>query len=107
VVTTEDFISCFGCIPDKTSSSPSFRHLGHYRSCIDSKDELTALLADVHTSIPQSIDIMLENFSGDARINKLRIIKLLKADLNQVLRSAFTIHISKLSQGTPGIVSEH
>jgi hypothetical protein len=41
------------------------------------------------------------------RINKLRIIQLLKADLNQVLRSAFARNISKLTQETPGIISKH
>jgi hypothetical protein len=40
-------------------------------------------------------------------INKLRIIQLLKADLNQVLRSEFARNISKLTQETPGIISEH
>jgi hypothetical protein len=38
VVTTEDFISCFGCVAEKTSSSPSGRHVGHYIACIDLKD---------------------------------------------------------------------
>jgi hypothetical protein len=33
---------------------------------------------------------MLEKILGVLRINKLRIIQLLKADMNQVLRSAFT-----------------
>jgi hypothetical protein len=44
VVTTEDFISCFGCVAEKTSSAPSGRHVGHYLACIDLKDELSALL---------------------------------------------------------------
>jgi hypothetical protein len=30
VVTTKDFISCFGCVAEKTSSYPSGRHVGHY-----------------------------------------------------------------------------
>jgi hypothetical protein len=30
IVTTEDLISCFGCVAEKTSSSPSGRHGGHY-----------------------------------------------------------------------------
>jgi hypothetical protein len=55
----------------------------------------------------QAIDIMLENIPGVPRINKLRIIQLLEADLNQVLRSAFARNISKLAQETPGIISEH
>jgi hypothetical protein len=50
---------------------------------------------------------MLENIPGVPRINKLRIIQLLEADLNQVLRSAFARNISKLAQETPGIISEH
>jgi hypothetical protein len=121
LVTTEDFISCFGCVAEKTSSSPSRRYLGHYIACIDLKDELSVLLAAFHEammSIPwaegfcperwwQAIDIMLEKIPGVPRINKLRITQLLEADLNQVLRSAFARNISKLAQETPGIISEH
>jgi hypothetical protein len=121
VVTTEDFISCFGCVAEKTSSSPSCRHVGHYLACTDMKDELSGLLAAVHAEmmpIPlaegfcperwrQAIDIMLEQIPGVPRINKLRIIQLLEADLNQVLRSAFARNIIKLAQDTPGITSEH
>jgi hypothetical protein len=50
---------------------------------------------------------MLEKIPGVPRINKLRIIQLLEANLNQVLRSAFARNISKLAQDTPGIISEH
>jgi hypothetical protein len=103
VVTIEDFISCFGCVAEKTPPSPSGRHVGHYIACIDLKDELSVLLAAVHAAMMsitlaegfcperwrQAIDIMLEKFPGVPRINKLRIIQLLQADLNQVLRSAF------------------
>jgi hypothetical protein len=120
VVTTEDFFSCFGCVAEKTSSS-SGQHVGHYLACTDLKDELSVLLAAVHAAmmpIPlaegfcterwrQSLDIMLEKIPGVPRINKLRIIQLLEADLNQVLRSAFARNISKLAQETPGIISEH
>jgi hypothetical protein len=55
VVTTEDFNSCFGCVAEKTSSSPSGRHVGHYIACTDMKDELSVHLAAVHArmiSIP-------------------------------------------------------
>jgi hypothetical protein len=121
VATTEYFISCFGCVAEKTSSSHSGRHVGHYLGCIDLKGELAVLLAAVHAammSIPlaegccperwrQAIDIMLEKIPGVPRINKLRIIQLLEAYLNQVLRSAFARTISKLAQETPGIISEH
>jgi hypothetical protein len=77
VVTAEDFISCFGCVAEKTSSSPSGRHVGHYLVCLDLKNELSVLLASVHAammSIPlaegsyperwrQAIDIMLKKRS--------------------------------------------
>jgi hypothetical protein len=99
LVTTEDFMSCFGCVAEKAYSSPSGRHVGHYLACIDLKDELSVLLAAVHAvimSIPlaegfcperwrQEIEIMLEKIPGVPRINKLRIIQLLEEDLNQVL----------------------
>jgi hypothetical protein len=121
LVMTEDFISCFGCVAEKTSSSPSGRHVGHYLACIDLKDELSVLRAAVHAammSIPlaegfcperwrQAINIMVEKIPGVPRINKLRIIQLLEADLNQVLRSAFARNIIKLAQETPGIISKH
>jgi hypothetical protein len=51
VVTTEDFISCFGCVAEKTSSSPSGIHVRHYLACIDLKDELSVLLAVVHAEM--------------------------------------------------------
>jgi hypothetical protein len=50
---------------------------------------------------------MLEKIPGVPRINKLIIIQLLEADLNQVLRSAFARNIRKLAQETPGIIREH
>jgi hypothetical protein len=55
----------------------------------------------------QAIDIMMEKIPGVPRINKLRIIQLLEANLNQVLQSAFARNIRKLAQETPGIISEH
>jgi hypothetical protein len=44
--------------------------------------------------------------NGVPRINKLRIIQIFEADMNQVLRSAFARNISKLAQDTPGIINE-
>jgi hypothetical protein len=90
-VKTEGFISCFGCGAEKTSSSPSGRHVGHYLACPDLKDELSGLLTAVHAAM-MSIPLA----EG-----------LLEADLNQVLRSAFARNISKLAQETPGIIIEH
>jgi hypothetical protein len=40
-----------GCVAEKTSSSPSGRHVGHYLAFIDLKDELSVLLAAVHAAM--------------------------------------------------------
>jgi hypothetical protein len=50
---------------------------------------------------------MLEKIPGIARTNKLIIIQLLEADLNQVLRAAFARNITKLAQNHDGVISEH
>jgi hypothetical protein len=55
----------------------------------------------------KDVDVMLENIMGVVQTNKLRIIQLLEADLNQVLRLAFARNISKLAQDKDGIISEH
>jgi hypothetical protein len=54
-----------------------------------------------------AIDITLEKIPGVPIINKLRLIQLMEADLNQFLGSAFVINISKLARETPGIIIKH
>jgi hypothetical protein len=53
------------------------------------------------------IDMMLEKIPGVVRTNKLRIIQLLEADLNQVLRIAFARNITKLARDNEGVISNH
>jgi hypothetical protein len=55
----------------------------------------------------QAVDIMLEKLPGILRSDKLRIIQLLEADLNQVLRIAFARNITRLAKDHEGIISEH
>jgi hypothetical protein len=50
---------------------------------------------------------MLEKIPGVPRSNKLRIIQLREADLNQVLRITFARNISRLAKEHFGIISEH
>jgi hypothetical protein len=50
---------------------------------------------------------MLEKIPGAVRSNKLRIIQLLEADLNQVLRIVFARNIAKLAKNNKGIISDH
>jgi hypothetical protein len=94
----------------------------HYKACVDgSKDGLADTLAEIHAAmatIPletgfclerwrHAVDIMLEEIPGIARTHTLRIIQLLEADLNQVLRAAFARNITKLAQTHEGFISEH
>jgi hypothetical protein len=53
------------------------------------------------------IDVMLEKIPGVARSNKLRIIQLLEADLNQVLRIAFARNITRLAKTHESVISKH
>jgi hypothetical protein len=55
----------------------------------------------------QAIDVMLGNIPGVSRSDKLRMIKLLEADLNPVLRVAFVWNITKLAKHHDCIISEH
>jgi hypothetical protein len=122
IVTTADLQSCFKCILEKTASSFSGRSVTHYKTCVDgSKDGLADNLAEIHTamaSIPletgfcperwrHAVDIMLEKVPGIARSNKLRIIQLPEAELNQVPRSAFARKATRLAQNHKGVISEH
>jgi hypothetical protein len=55
----------------------------------------------------KAVDVMLEKIPGVIQTNKLGIIQILEADLNQLLCSAFARNISKLAQEKDGIISEH
>jgi hypothetical protein len=100
IMTPADFQSCFKCVPKKTASSFSGRSFPHYKACTDgSKDGLAYTLAEIHAAMASTpletgfcterwrhaVDIVLEKIPGIARSNKLQIIQLLEADLNQVL----------------------
>jgi hypothetical protein len=122
IVTTADFQSCLKCVPKKTASSYSGRSVPHYKSCYDgSKAKLADTLANIHAAMvsilletgfcPErwrhAVDIMLEKIPGIARSNKLSIIQLLEADLNQVLREAFARNVTKFAQNHKGVISDH
>jgi hypothetical protein len=53
------------------------------------------------------VGFMLEKIPGIARSNKVRIIQLLEADLNQVLRAAFARNVTKLAQNHKGVIRDY
>jgi hypothetical protein len=120
-VTTAYFQSCFKCVKKKASSY-SGRPVPHYKACADgSKDGLANILAEIHVAMARipletefcperwqhTVDIMLEKIPGIARSKKLRIIMLLKEDLNQVLRAAYARNVTKLAQNHKGVIIGH
>jgi hypothetical protein len=112
-VTEDDFKSSFKCVREKTALSYSGRGVEHCKACTEGSDDgIADLLSTVHAvmmSVPldagfcpsrwkHAVDVMLEKISGVSRSDKLRIIQLLEADLNQVLRIAFARNIGRLDK---------
>jgi hypothetical protein len=94
----------------------------HYKACAKgSSDGLTDAQAGVHAALmsislltgycpkrwKQVIDVMPEKIPGVVRSDKLRIIQLLEADLNQVLRIAFARNITILAKTHERVISKH
>jgi hypothetical protein len=122
IMTVEDFKSAFKCVPQKTAWSYSGRGYHHYKACAEgSSDRLADAQSGVHAdlvNIPlltgycserckHIIDVMLEKIPGVVRSNKLRIIQLLEADLNQVLKITFARNITILKKTHDGVISKH
>jgi hypothetical protein len=121
-VTENVFKSAFNCVREKTASSYSGRGGEHYKVCAEGSDDgIVDLLSTVHAdmmSVPldagccpsrwkHAVDVMLEKIPGVSRSDNLRIIQLLEADLNQVLRIAFARNIGRLAKEHEGIISKH
>jgi hypothetical protein len=122
ILSANDFQYFFKCVPEKNAPSYSGRSVPHYKACADgSKDGLANTLTEIHATmatIPlergfypeqwrHTVDIMLEKIPGISIPNKLIIIQLLEADLNQVLRATFARKITKFAQNHEGVISEH
>jgi hypothetical protein len=105
-ISAQEFASLYKILPESTSSSPSGRHLGHYK--VASGYDHLAGLHSMMMSIPylagfspprwqQVVDIMLEKDPGDPKIHRLRIIALQESDFNQsnrlVLARPLTHHL--------------
>jgi hypothetical protein len=94
-ITEEEYVKAYRVAKESTSSSPSGRHIGHYKVVLKAPD-----LIQVHTammSLPYQVgfaphrwtnvtDIMLEKEPGNSRCHRLHILALFENDFNQSKR---------------------
>jgi hypothetical protein len=109
-ITLHEFKSSFAKWNEKTTTSPSGRHLGHYKCMLrpdncddlygdhyqDPKDKIFQVYYDILNSAiklgislerwQQSTTTMIEKIPGCPKINKLRVIHLYEADYNIILK---------------------
>jgi hypothetical protein len=109
IINADQLKSCYKAMSEHTSSSPSGRHLGHYKAAI-----LSDPIASIHSimmSIPLTagfsptrwrhiVDVMLPKKVGDYRIHRLRIVALQESDFNQANRLAIGRPLQRLVEST-------
>jgi len=98
IIPVEQFCSLYNKLDERISSSPSGRHLGHYK--VAAISEHLSILHTNMMSIPymvgispqrwrQVIDVMLEKKPGERKLHRLRIVALQETDFNQSNRLLF------------------
>ena len=94
----DDYTGYWKTMDERTSSSYSGRHLGHYKASIDNQDISALQASNVNLSLSRGVPlsrwkkgvtVLLEKEPGNCFIEKLRAICLLEADLNMVLRTFY------------------
>ena len=97
-ITQEEFQNYWRKVREKTSSSPSGRHFGHWKAVAKSNDlsnlfsKMTSLPAETGyspTRWRQRLECSLEKKGKRLRPDELRTIVLLEGDYNQCLKLLF------------------
>ena len=101
-ITTLDFQKGFRKLSDKTSSSPSGRHITHYKILATYPDLSQILARAITMPFTHSfslmrwrtvVQFMLEKEPGNPTISKLRVIQVLEADMNFAFRLLWGKHL--------------
>jgi hypothetical protein len=98
LIFSEDLSDGFKMLSENISSSPSGRHIGHYKAALGDQDLCTMYVTV--SSIPfkhgitlhwwtSALQVMLEKTKGCAWVDKLQVIQLMEADLNMTLHIIF------------------
>jgi hypothetical protein len=101
-ISADDFRSTYKVAQENTSSSPSGRHIGHYKAAID--DPTLVNLHSTMMSIPftaefapqrwtKVTDIMLEKEANNPTCHRLCILALFESDLNHAKRILIGHHL--------------
>jgi hypothetical protein len=94
-ISQEDVQKGFSKWKERTSKSPSGRHLGHYKALIQNKTLLSSLTKFLQLIVDKglvlhrwcnAVNIMIEKDQGHPKITRLRIIHLFEADFNFFLK---------------------
>jgi hypothetical protein len=95
VFTTDDVTYGIRKWKEKTSTSPSGRHLGHHKAIIQDKTLLNCMTTFLNIVIKKglmihrwcnAVTVMIEKDPGSPRLNRLQIIHLFEADFNLFLK---------------------
>ena len=94
-ISNDDIVKGFTSWRETTTTSPSGRHLGHYKAMIKDPELLNCFRKFLNIAITRGIapprwckavNIMIEKDKGKPKINRLRIIHLFEADYNLFLK---------------------
>lgn len=94
-ITSADIKKGISSWKEATTTSPSGRHLGHYKAIVQDPSLLECMSKFLDIAVSRGISItrwqravnvMIEKDHGDPKINRLRIIHLFEADYNLFLK---------------------
>ena len=101
-----EFRHYFKTKKESTESSPSGRHIGHYKAILGNDELVEMVVAMLNIGLAtgndlhrwqQTISVMLEKDKGSPKLHRLRIIQLFEADYNFLLALMLGHRLMKFS----------